>query len=196
MLSINKMDLEKKKILLIKKKLFTFSLVITIPWNFKNCSRTKIFRCKLRVKSSITNVNSHIPLFSFISNYEHGQNRIIQSLKPTRILNPVNKHMFKVNNTNIREICSRLTIKIPERRHWRRSGGFIVKFEYISHFFLVCLMMTLNTYLFPGRDRIKSLHKAVFTVNNSSGTSNRMPVNFIKLLHWNITKQLKESVIN
>ena len=25
------------------------------------------------------------------------------------------------------------TIKIPERRHWRRSGIFIVNFEHISH---------------------------------------------------------------
>ena len=29
-------------------------------------------------------------------------------------------------------ICSKLTIKIPERRHWRRSGIFIINFEYIS----------------------------------------------------------------
>ena len=43
--------------------------------------------------------------------------------------------MFKVSNTNPRtrhEICSKLTIKIPERRHWRRSGIFIVNFEHIS----------------------------------------------------------------
>ena len=38
--------------------------------------------------------------------------------------------MFKVNSRNTRtrcEICSNLTIKIPERRHWRRSGIFILK---------------------------------------------------------------------
>ena len=40
--------------------------------------------------------------------------------------------MFKVNN------------KTPERRHWRRSDVFIVNFEYISHFFLVFLLLTLN----------------------------------------------------
>ena len=31
------------------------------------------------------------------------------------------------------EICSKLTIKIPERRDWRRYGIFIVNFEHISH---------------------------------------------------------------
>ena len=40
--------------------------------------------------------------------------------------------MFKVNNKNtgVRcEICSKLTIKTPERRYWRHSGVFIVNFE-------------------------------------------------------------------
>ena len=44
--------------------------------------------------------------------------------------------MFKVNNKNTRtrcEICSKLTIKTPERCQWRRSGVFIVNFEHISH---------------------------------------------------------------
>ena len=40
-----------------------------------------------------------------------------------------------------REICSKLTIKIPERRHWRRSGIFIVNFKHISRLVLV---LTLN----------------------------------------------------
>ena len=43
---------------------------------------------------------------------------------------------FKVNNknTNIRcEICSKLTIKTPERCHWSHSGVFIVNFEHISN---------------------------------------------------------------
>ena len=42
------------------------------------------------------------------------------------------------------EICSKLTIKTPERRQWRRSGVFIVNFEHISHLFLVFLFLTLN----------------------------------------------------
>ena len=33
------------------------------------------------------------------------------------------------------EICAKL-IKTPKRRHWRRSGVFIVNFEHILHIFL------------------------------------------------------------
>ena len=35
---------------------------------------------------------------------------------------------------NRSKICSKLTIKAPERRHCRRSSVFIVSFEHISHF--------------------------------------------------------------
>ena len=41
-------------------------------------------------------------------------------------------NMFKVNN------------ETPERHHWRRSGVFVVNSEYISHHFLVFLLLTLN----------------------------------------------------
>ena len=43
--------------------------------------------------------------------------------------------MFKISHRNTRtrcEICPKLTIETPERRHWRRSGVFIVNFEHIS----------------------------------------------------------------
>ena len=72
-------------------------------------------------------------------------------------------YVLKVNNRNTRtsceicsnkdtrttplalcEICSKLTIKTPERRHWRCSGVFIVNFEHISHLALVFLLLTLN----------------------------------------------------
>ena len=45
--------------------------------------------------------------------------------------------MFKVKNRNTRKrckICSKLTIKTPERRHGRRSGVFIVNFEHFPYF--------------------------------------------------------------
>ena len=61
--------------------------------------------------------------------------------------NPVDNHMFKVNNRDARtrcKICSKLTIKTPQRRQWRRSGVFIVNFEHISHLLLVFLLLTLN----------------------------------------------------
>ena len=50
-----------------------------------------------------------------------------------KVATPAGNYMFKVGNRNTRtrcEICSKLTIKTPERR---RSGVFIVNFEHISH---------------------------------------------------------------
>ena len=41
------------------------------------------------------------------------------------------------------KICSKLTIKAPER-HQRRSDAFIVDFEHILHLVLVFLLLTLN----------------------------------------------------
>ena len=62
-------------------------------------------------------------------------------------------YMFKVNNRNTRrrcEICSKLTIKTPERRHWCRSGVFIVNFEHTSHLLLVLLLLTLSRQMPAG----------------------------------------------
>ena len=47
-------------------------------------------------------------------------------------------YLLKVSNRNTRkrcEVCSKLIIKTPERRHRHRSGIFIVTFEPISHLF-------------------------------------------------------------
>ena len=55
--------------------------------------------------------------------------------------------MFTVNNWNPRavgEICSKLTIKTPERRYWRHSSGFICNLEQVSHIVLVFPLLTLN----------------------------------------------------
>ena len=43
--------------------------------------------------------------------------------------------------------CSKLQIKIPERRQWRRSSIFIVNFEHISHIVLLFPLLTLNMQL-------------------------------------------------
>ena len=71
-------------------------------------------------------------------------NELIYVLYPSF---PAGIYLLKVNNRNTRtrcEICSKLTINTPERRHWRRSGVFIVNFEHISHLALVFLLLTLN----------------------------------------------------
>ena len=51
---------------------------------------------------------------------------------------PAGNYTFKVNNRNTRtrcknvRKCSKLTIKTPERHHWRLYGVFIVNFEHFS----------------------------------------------------------------
>ena len=59
---------------------------------------------------------------------------------------PADNYLSKVNNRNAiksGEICSKLTIKTTERRR-RRSSVFIVNFEYISHIFLLFLLLILK----------------------------------------------------
>ena len=68
--------------------------------------------------------------------------------------NPAGIYLLKVNNrkTTARcETCSKLTIKKPERRQWRRYGVFIVNFEHSSHLVLVFLLLTLNMSLPAGK---------------------------------------------
>ena len=60
---------------------------------------------------------------------------------------PANIYLFKSKNSSNRkrrQICSKLTIKTKEGRHWRRSGVFIVNFKHILHLFLVFLLLTFN----------------------------------------------------
>ena len=56
------------------------------------------------------------------------------------------------------EICSKLTIRTPERHHWLRYGVFIVNFEHVSLYFSVSVVDFKRTirwvlarwnYLFP-----------------------------------------------
>ena len=68
---------------------------------------------------------------------------------------PVGIYLFKFNNENTRIICeiySQLTIKTPDRRHWRRSDVFIVKFENISQLDLVFPWLTLNKQMPAGQE--------------------------------------------
>ena len=62
-------------------------------------------------------------------------------------------YSLKANNRNTRtrcEICSKLTIKTPERLQRRRFDVSIVNFEHISHVVLVFLLLTLNMSLPAG----------------------------------------------
>ena len=64
-----------------------------------------------------------------------------------KVFIPAGIYLLKVNNRNTRtwsEICSKLIIKTPEWRHWRRSGVFTVNIEHISHLVLVFQLLTSN----------------------------------------------------
>ena len=53
-------------------------------------------------------------------------------------------YLFKVNHSNTRtmcEVCSKSTLKKPERRHY---GVIVVNFEQIFHIVLIFLFLTLN----------------------------------------------------
>ena len=83
---------------------------------------------------------------------------------------PASIYLFKINNGNNRkrcEICSKLTIKKPERCHWRRSGVFIVNNENISHLFLVFRLFTLQFvywFIFLHKNTITDWEQKVSTV--------------------------------
>ena len=106
----------------------------------KKCPNTEFFlvrikentdQKKLRIRTLFT---QGIPKYPFIF-----------------IVFTVGIYLLKVNNriTKTRcKTCSKLTIKTPERRQWRRHwlcyGVFFVNFEHISHFVIVLLLLTSN----------------------------------------------------
>ena len=84
------------------------------------------------------------------------------SFRSSMICNPAGNYMFKVNNRNTRtrcEIYSKWTIKTQERRHWHRSGVFIVNFEHISHLALAFLFLTLSREMTTGKKQFHVLLK-------------------------------------
>ena len=82
-----------------------------------------------------------------MSYYHQHKNYLWSELLRQEHSDPVGSYMVNVNIRSTRarcEICSKLTIKTPEQRHWRCSCVFIVNFEYISHLVLVFRLLTLS----------------------------------------------------
>ena len=72
---------------------------------------------------------------------------------PLRRVFPGINYIFKVKNRNTRtrcELCSKLTIKTPERSQWRRSAFFIDNLEHITHLALVFLLLPLSRLMRAG----------------------------------------------
>ena len=86
-------------------------------------------------------------LLTFIGEILCAENQGVFWMKPSKT------YLFKFNNRSTRkrcEICSKLTIKTPERCHGRSSGVFIANFEHISPLFLIFLLFTLNKCMLAG----------------------------------------------
>ena len=109
------------------------------------------------------------------------------------MLLPKKINLFKVHYRNKTKRCniySKLKIKTPERRHWRRSS--VVNFEHISDLFLVftLLLWTGNSLLGPSK--VNSSHKIAWFIakNTRKALGNALPL--LSLLTWNIhTKKTK-----
>ena len=66
----------------------------------------------------------------------------------------------------------------PKRRHWRRSGVFIVNSEHISHFVLVFLSLTLTKVMSTG---INEVRKQTQSEPNKASKMERFCENSIQL---------------
>ena len=58
--------------------------------------------------------------------------------------------------------CSKLAIKTPERRQWRRFGVFIVNLKHISNLVLVFLLLTLSREIPAGKGALFSLNTVCY----------------------------------
>ena len=86
-----------------------------------NCTRNVCERGLFNVNSLDIILYSLTTPSSFIIYFEQVYYETFFSLKYLSHL-PAGNYMFKVNNRNSRarcEICSKLTIKLPERHYWR-----------------------------------------------------------------------------
>ena len=108
------------------------------------------------LKSALITKNEHIlptenhKIFDFTLDNTQGFFRALlnHSMKVKhQIQHPACIFLLKFNNISTRkrwEICSKLTIKTPERRNGTVLVYFFVNFEHISYLVLVFLLLTLN----------------------------------------------------
>ena len=127
-----------------------------------NCSTAKEFVYNFFFNNSIYRTtlanNFHIAIALLHKLYQNWL-KLVVAIKIYFMIkfntNPVGICLFKGNNKSTRtrcEICLNLTIKTPDRRHWRRFGVSIVNFEHISHLVLVFPLLTLSKQIPTGYD--------------------------------------------
>ena len=88
-------------------------------------------------------------------------------------------YLLKVKNRNTRtrcKICSKLTIKTPERCQWHRSGVLIVNFEHVSQLVLVFLfLVSFYCYLWAGKCQL-ARH---LRLNNDNLSASSLKINYV-----------------
>ena len=98
--------------------------------------------------------------------------------------------MFKVSNRNSRtrcELCSKLSIKTPERRQWRRSSIFINNFEYISYLVLECFYFNVEQVNTDWAVSFKRVYTKMFNNVSRVGLHEYVYYLFDSVCHVDIT---------
>ena len=109
--------------------------------NFEKISRKSKFRKTRYLTLGLLLRNTSFPE-SFFGTWQHMFVKTEKLLFSNIFFIQVFQLTFTWNSGNSRKsrsrfkICSNLTIKITERRHWRHLDVFIVNFEHISHLFI------------------------------------------------------------
>ena len=109
-------------------------------------TRLLFLHCRLIFRPDLVLSCANSPLFQYFKDFRRWQHALVNLIKKL-LLTLANIYLSIVNNRNTRKRCEiylKLTIKIPERRHWRRSDVFIVNFEHISLLFLVLLLLIFS----------------------------------------------------
>ena len=99
-----------------------------------------------------------------------------------RTIIPARICMFKVNNENTKaicEICSKLTIKMPERRYWRLSAGFIANFEQKSIDSSKKLTITEILDVFNTLSLVSTIFHQIFSFSTNDSPSKTEKMFFI-----------------
>ena len=128
---------------------------VTKFFNCRNILR-KLVKNDYRYHNYVRTTKDWRSLDFLFVNFENIQDVFLMTKFPA-------SNTFKVNNRNTRtrrEICSKLIIKTPERRHC--SGVFIVNFEHFSRPVLVFLLLTLNIWLPVGSISLENVRRPMF----------------------------------
>ena len=129
----------------VRKCIFAESLLLT--QGPMKCSQTFIFVRKVIKPCAAGQKLCFFPSGSLERDFKTTNKNLVSASQS--LLNTAGNYMFKVNNRNTVtrcEIYSELTIKIPERRHWHRSGTFVVNFEQLWTYFTPCSSVSIVNF--------------------------------------------------